>query len=664
MNEFNKQNADSLAINTIKFLSAEMIQRANSGHPGLPLGAAPAAFTLWSKAMNHNPKNPSWKNRDRFVLSAGHGSALLYSMLHLFGYGLTIDDLKNFRQLDSKTPGHPEFGHTVGVEVTTGPLGQGIANAVGFAFAETYLAAKFNKDGYDIVDHYTYALCGDGCMMEGVASEAASLAGTMGLGKLIVLYDSNNITIEGSTEVAFAENVGKRYEAYGWHVQLVSDGNDTDAILKAIEQAKKVTDKPSLIEVKTLIGAGAPNKQGKASAHGEPLGASEIEAFKKAVYWEYAEDFHVPTEVRNYIDELNAKFADNEENWNKLMESYKKAYPAEHSEWVNWHSGELPDLLNDDELWKNEGNLATRVSSEVVLNRITKHVKNVVGGSADLAPSNKSVMKDYEYYSKENRGGANIHYGVREHAMNAIANGIALHGGLRTYIAGFFVFSDYMKGASRLSALMKLPVISILTHDSIGVGEDGPTHQPIEHLAALRSMPNYTVVRPCDTNETVAAWCLALSRTESPTAIVLTRQNLPLLPESGKGAMQGAYVLRDSENPDIILMASGSEVQLVYKAYDELKKLGVSSRVVSVPSFEVFEEQTKEYKENILPTSIRARLAVEAASSFGWHKYVGLDGDVISIDTFGASAPAETLFEKFGFTVENVVNKALKILGK
>ncbi|MGE4214791.1 MAG: transketolase [Anaerotignaceae bacterium] len=659
-------NIHQLTTNTIRFLSAEAIEKANSGHPGLPLGSAPAAYTLFSQKMTHNPRNPNWTNRDRFVLSAGHGSALIYSILHLFGYGTTIDDLKAFRQKGSKTAGHPEYGMTVGLETTTGPLGQGIANAVGFALAESHLAAEFNKPGYDVVDHYTYALCGDGCLMEGVSGEAASLAGTMGLGKLILLYDSNNISIEGSTETAFTENVRARFDAYGWQTLLVEDGNDLNAISTAIDAAKHETAKPTLIEIKTLIGFGAPNKQGKASAHGEPLGADEIKAAKANLGWEYEEEFFVPKEVQEHMASLIQKGVDTEDKWNAMFAKYCDSYPAMKEKWEIFNNKQLPvDLLNNEDFWTYEGDLATRVSSEKVLQKLSKLIPNLFGGSADLGPSNKSVMKDREYYSKENPSGSNIHFGVREFAMTAMANAMALHGGLRPYIAGFFVFSDYMKAGMRLSALMGLPVISIMTHDSIGVGEDGPTHQPIEHLAALRSMPNYTVIRPCDSKETAAAWYMALTRQTSPTALVLTRQNLPLLAETGKEALKGAYILKDSQGtPDVILMASGSEVELIYKAYDVLAEKGIKARVVSMPSWEVFEEQTDEYKESVLPKAVRNRVAVEAACEFGWHKYIGLDGEIICMEGFGESAPAGLLFKEFGFTVENVVEKAMKVCGK
>ena len=660
------EQIEQLSVNTIRFLSAEAIQKANSGHPGLPLGAAPAAYALWAKEMKHNPANPDWADRDRFVLSAGHGSAMLYSLLHLFGYGLTIEDLKQFRQKGSLTPGHPEYKWTKGVEITTGPLGQGIANAVGFALAEKHLAAKFNTEEYKIVDHYTFVMCGDGCLMEGVSSEAASLAATMGLGKLILLYDSNNITIEGSTDIAFTEDVLKRFEAYGWHTQEVSDGTDINTIAKAIEFAKKEKSKPSIIKINTIIGYGAPNKQGKASAHGEPLGEEEIKAAKQNVAWTETESFAVPQQVVEHMKALQLEGAKKEQEWNTLFEQYKKANPELAKEWEIWHNDKLPvDLLNDEDYWTYEGDIATRASSEKVLQKLSKAVPNLMGGSADLAPSNKSVMKDRQYYSAQTPEGSNIHFGIREFAKTAMANGMAAHGGLRPYIAGFFVFSDYMKSGLRMSALMELPVISIMTHDSIGVGEDGPTHQPVEHLAALRSMPNYTVFRPCDTRETAAGWLAGLLSTTSPTALVLTRQNLPLLEGTGKEALKGAYVLKDCEGtPDILLMASGSEVELIYKAYDVLADKGVKARVISMPSFELFEKQPQEYKESVLPNAVRNRVAVEAASSFGWHKYVGLDGETITIDEFGASAPAATLFKEFGFTVENVVETALKVVGK
>lgn len=656
-------NIEQLSINTIRFLSVEAIQKAKSGHPGLPMGAAPIAYTLWAKNMNHNPKNPRWHNRDRFILSAGHGSMLLYSMLHLFGYGLTIEDLKDFRQIDSVTPGHPEYGCTIGVETTTGPLGQGIANGVGMAWVEKYLAAKFNRNNFKIVDHYTYVLCGDGCLMEGIASEAASIAGTLELGKLILLYDSNNISIEGDINVTFKEDIQKRFEAYGWQTLLVKDGTDIEQIDKAIKQAKQ-DKRPTIIEIKTQIGYGSPNKQGKASAHGEPLGEEEILQTKKNLKWYYNESFYVPQEVKEHMKQIQNQLAQKEDEWNKLFDEYKKQYPDLAKQYQQWQNNEFDkSLLEDESFWTYEGDVATRVSSEMVLNKVAKFIPNLFGGSADLAPSTKTIMKDRQYFSNDTPDGSNLHFGVREHAMTAIANGMALHGGVRPYIAGFFVFSDYMKPALRLSALMQLPVISILTHDSIGVGEDGPTHQPIEQLAMLRSIPYYTVFRPCDTHETAAAWYIALTGKE-PTAIVLSRQKLTLLNETGKGALKGAYILRNStkEVPDIILIASGSEVELIYKAKDILAQKSIDARVVSMPCMQLFDEQSKEYKQSVLPNNVRARLAVEAAATFGWHKYVGLDGDVIGIDTFGASAPAKELFERFDFTVENIVQKSLEIL--
>ncbi len=653
---------DQLSINTLRVLSAEAIQKANSGHPGLPLGAAPAAYALWAKSMQMNPKNPDWQNRDRFVLSAGHGSALLYSMLCIFGYGLTTEDLKNFRQKDSLTAGHPEYKHTVGVEVTTGPLGQGIANAVGMALAESHLAAKFNTAEHKVVDHHTFVLCGDGCLQEGVASEAASLAGTMGLSKLVLVYDSNKITIEGDTDVAFTEDVKARFAAYGWDVFEVADGNDLDALEEAIAAAK-ASPNPALIKVNTLIGFGAPNKQGKASAHGEPLGKDELAAMKANFGWS-DEEFFIPEEVKAHMAGIMEAGAKAEADWNAMFAEYAAKNPELAKEYDTWFSDELPvDFLADEDFWMDEGNLATRVTSEKVLQKVAKVVPNLFGGSADLAPSNKSLMKDREYYSKENPAGSNLHFGVREFAMTAMANGIAVHGGLRPYIAGFFVFADYMKAGLRMEALMGLPVISIFTHDSIGVGEDGPTHQPIEQLAMLRSIPNYTTFRPCDTRETAAGWYTALSNTTTPTALVLTRQNLPALDGTGKDALKGGYILREcAGTPDVLLMASGSEVELIYKAYDILAEQGVKARIISMPSLDLFDAQSAEYKESVMPKAIRARLAVEAGSDFGWHKYIGLDGDMISMEGYGASAPAGELFKAYGFTVEAVVEKALALV--
>ncbi len=653
-------NIEELSVNAIRVLSADAIQKAKSGHPGLPLGAAPAAYELWARHMNHNPKNPEWKNRDRFVLSGGHGSMLLYSLLHLFGYGdLSIDDIKNFRQLDSKTPGHPEYGHTVGIEATTGPLGQGMAMAVGMAMAEAHLAAVFNKDGYNVVDHYTYVLGGDGCMMEGISSESFSLAGTLGLSKLIVLYDSNNISIEGSTDIAFTEDVMKRFEAFGFQTIEVEDGNDLGAIGAAIEEAKADKNRPSLIKINTLIGYGCPAKQGKASAHGEPLGEDNVAALKENLGWPCKEAFEVPQEVYDHYKELASDRAKAEDEWNKLFAEYCSKFPEMKEKWDNYYNGyDLSDLFNSEEYWAaGDKPEATRSTSGTVLNLIKQHMPNMIGGSADLAPSNKTNMKDAGDFSRDNYAGSNLHFGVREQAMTAITNGIALHGGLRPFAATFFVFSDYTKPMARLSSLMKLPVTYIFTHDSIGVGEDGPTHEPIEQLAALRSLPNFTVFRPCDKVETSAAWMYAATSKETPTALVLTRQNLPQMPGSSKDALKGGYIIDDSYKavPDAIIIASGSEVSLAVEAKAELAKKDIDVRVVSMPSMELFEEQSAEYKESVLPNAVRKRVAVEALSDFGWYRYVGLDGAVVSMKGFGASGPAAQLFEKFGFTTETVV---------
>ena len=658
---------DKLSINAIRVLSADAIQKSNSGHPGLPLGAATMAFTLWTK-MNHNGKNPDWDNRDRFVLSAGHGSMLEYSLLHLFGYGITIEDIKNFRQVGSLTPGHPEYGHTKGVEITTGPLGQGICNAVGMAMAEAHLAEKFNKEHFNIVDHYTYAIVGDGCLMEGISGEASSLAGTLGLGKLIVLYDSNNISIEGNTDIAFREDVAKRYEAYGWQVIKVENGNDIDSISNAIDDAKRDSLRPSIIIVKNVIGYGCPAKQGKASAHGEPLGEENIRALKENLGWQLEPAFHVPDEVYTNIDKYIGDSVWKEENWHELFKQYSEAYPELADEYTKWMKNEIDkeELLNNDEFWSFDKEMATRESSGIVINRLANIIPNLIGGSADLAPSNKTYMKDKGDFSAEDRSGQNLHFGVREHAMAAITNGMYAHGGLKVFCSTFFVFSDYMKGAMRLSALMKLPIPYVLTHDSIGVGEDGPTHQPIEQLAALRSMPNMAVFRPADSKETAAAWYYAVTNGETPTSLVLTRQKLPLYEGCPKRALKGGYIIKEAkkETPDVILMASGSEVELIYKAADELEVKGIDARVVSIPCFELFDAQDEDYKESVLPNCVRKRVAVEALTSFGWHKYVGLDGEIISLDTFGASGNANELFKQFGFTVDNVVDTAVKVVNK
>ena len=655
---------DTRCINTIRVLAADAVQKANSGHPGAPMGMAPMAYALWQKEMRHSPRNPKWPNRDRFVLSSGHASALLYTLLHLYGYGLTMDDLKAFRQWGSKTPGHPEYGHTVGVETTTGPLGQGVANAVGFAMAEAHLAAKFNRPGFPIVDHYTYAICGDGCMMEGISSEAASLAGTLGLGKLILLYDDNDISIEGNTDIAMREDVPARFAAYGWHVQKVQDGNDADQIAAAIEAAKQ-DPRPSLIVVPTTIGYGCPAKAGKASAHGEPLGAENLAA-TKAFLGMSEESFHVDAEVYAHAAEKVEAGAADEQAWNDLFARYAQAYPDLAKEWDLWHADKLPfDFESDADLWSFDGPAATRATSGTVLNKLAQRVPNFFGGSADLAPSNKSDIKGAGDFSKENYAGGNLHFGVREHAMAAICNAIALHGGLRAYAATFFVFSDYMKNAMRLSALMKLPVTYILTHDSIGVGEDGPTHEPIEQLAGLRATPDLLVFRPADGKETTAGWEVALT-SGLPTCLVLTRQNLPQYEGSGTAALKGGYVLCDSDKPtpDAILLASGSEVEQAMGAKALLKEQGVDVRVVSMPCMELFDEQDAAYRESVLPAAVRARVAVEAGATMPWYKYVGLDGAVIGLDHYGASAPAKLLFEQFGFTAQHVCEETLRVLGK
>lgn len=657
-------NIDQLSISTLRVLSAEAVEKANSGHPGLPLGSAPMAYTLWSKVMKHNPKDSKWVNRDRFILSAGHGSAMLYSLIHLFGYGLPMEELQNFRQLDSLTPGHPEYGHTVGVEATTGPLGQGISNGVGMAMAEAHLASVFNKEGHNVIDHYTYLLCGDGDLMEGIAYEAISLAGTLGLGKLIILYDDNSITIEGSTDLAFTEDVSKRFQAMGWETLHVVDGNDILDIEEKINQAKKNLSQPTLIKITTEIGYGSPAHQGKASAHGAPLGAKNMVEFKEFITWTEEGEFVVPNPVREHMETIIEKGNKEQENWNKQFEEYKKAYPELANELESWLDLELPmEYLDSEEFWSFDKDSATRESSGILINRLADKIPNLFGGSADLAPSTKTFMNSRDSFSKENYSGSNIHFGVREHAMAGIANGLALHGGLRPYAATFFIFSDYMKPSMRLSGLMNLPVTYVLTHDSIGVGEDGPTHQPIEQLAMLRSMPNFTTFRPADARETAAGWYTALTSKTTPTGLVLTRQTLPNLEGTGRGALKGGYIVKkETKELEIILMASGSELQLAYKAASIIEeKENVGVRVVSMPSLELFEKQSLEYKLEVLPKGIRKRLVVEAGSSFGWHKYVGLDGTVISIDGFGASAPANLLFEKFNFTVEHVVEEALKL---
>ncbi|MCR5559286.1 MAG: transketolase [Schwartzia sp.] len=661
------KNLETMSVNAIRVLSADAIQKANSGHPGLPLGSAPMAYELWAHHMNHNPKNPKWDNRDRFILSGGHGSMLLYSLLHLFGYGLSLDDLKNFRQDGSLTPGHPEYGHTVGVEATTGPLGAGMGMAVGMAMAEAHLAATFNKPEFPIVDHYTFVLGGDGCMMEGISSEAFSLAGTLGLSKLIVLYDSNNISIEGGTDIAFTENVQKRMEAFGFQTITVEDGTDLDAIGKAIEVAKADKTRPSFITVKTQIGYGCPAKQGKASAHGEPLGEDNVKALKENLGWPTQEAFAVPQEIYDNFTALAKEGEAAEEKWNALFKAYAEKYPELKKQWDVYHAPVDADaLLNNEEFWAYEDKAAaTRSLSGKMINRLKDIMPQLFGGSADLAPSNKTNMDGAGDFSKENYAGRNLHFGVRELAMAAMANGIQLHGGLRPYIATFFVFSDYTKPMLRLAALMKLPVTYVLTHDSIGVGEDGPTHEPIEQLAMLRATPNVNVFRPADATETAAGWYLAATSKETPTVLVLSRQNLPQLAGTSKEALKGAYVVSAEKSKlDGIFIATGSEVSLAVEAQEKLAGDGIDVRVVSMPSMDLFRQQTAEYQESVIPANVRARVAVEAAADFGWGAYVGLDGATVTMQGFGASAPGGLLFKKFGFTVEHVADVMKQVLKK
>lgn len=657
------KNIKEKAVNALRILSADQVQKANSGHPGLPLGAAPIVYELFANHMKHIPTSPEWKNRDRFILSAGHGSALLYSLLHLYGYGnLSVDDLKNFRQLDSLTPGHPEYGHTVGVEATTGPLGAGMGTAVGMAIAEAHLAAKFNRPGYDIVDHYTFVLGGDGCFMEGISSEAFSLAGALKLGKLIVLYDSNNISIEGKTDIAFTEDVSKRMEAFGFQVLKVNDGNDTDELGKAIEEAKADKTRPSFIEIKTKIGYGSP-VEGKSKAHGEPLGAENIKALREKLGWENTEDFGVDEEIYAHYKEIAEKNKKFEADWEDLFNRYSKEYPEMSNLW-NEHFNHINDDVFTEEFFNTEDKpIATRAVSGNIIQKLNKLVPNLLGGSADLAPSTKTYIEGEDSLSADNYAGKNIHYGVRELAMAAIGNGILLHGGLRSFVSTFFVFADYLKPMARLSALMKIPQIYVLTHDSIGVGEDGPTHEPIEQLSMFRAMPNFTTFRPADHRETAYAWKYAMTSKETPSALVLSRQNLPQLKGSGEGTLRGAYVIADSnkEIADGILMASGSEVELAIKAREELLKEGFDVRVVSVPSLDLFEIQDCEYKNSVLPKEVTKRVSIEAGAVLPWGKYVGIEGISIGMTTFGASAPANLLFEKFGFTVKNIVDTFKKL---
>lgn len=671
MMDKNTDNIDQLGINTARILSIDGVQKANSGHPGLPMGAAPMAHALWAHQMNYNPRNPNWANRDRFILSAGHGCMLQYSYLFLTGYNCTLDDLKNFRQLHSKTPGHPEHGLLDGIEVTTGPLGQGFANGVGFAIAQHHLAARFNRPGYDLFNYHIYAICSDGDMMEGVTSEAASMAGQLKLGNLIYLYDDNHISIEGDTALTFDEDVAARFEAYNWHVQVLPDGNDVKALVAALEKAKAETTRPSLIKVRTHIGFGSPNKVDTASAHGSPLGADEIKLVKKNFGFDPDKSFEVPDEVLEYYREAGEKGVELEYKWNQLFAAYKLQFPELAAAFEQESHGILPTG------WKDKlpvfepvkGGVATRKASGKVLNAIAESLPGLIGGSADLSPSTDTTLDKYDSFSADNRGGRNFHFGIREHAMGSVLNGMALTKNIIPYGATFLIFSEYMRPPIRLAAIMKLRAIFIFTHDSIGLGEDGTTHQPIEQLVSLRSIPNLTVIRPADANETAQAWRVAIEHLNGPVVIVLTRQNLPVIDQAkftkATELERGAYILADTENePDVILMGSGSEVNLLMDAREKLAAESIAARVVSMPSWELFEKQDAAYKEKVFPKQNKKRLAVEAGSTLGWHKYVTDEGDIIGMTTFGESAPADELFKLFGFTVDNVVARAKALVQK
>lgn len=678
-------NLDDLCVNTIRTLSVDMVQEADSGHPGMPLGAAPMAYVLWTRFLKHNPRNPSWPNRDRFLLSAGHGSALLYSLLHLTGYPLPLDEIKRFRQWGSKTPGHPEFGGTPGVESTTGPLGQGFATGVGMAIAEQFLAAAFNRPGYPIVDHFVYGIVSDGDLMEGVVAEAASLAGHLKLGKIIYLYDNNGISLAGETKLVFTEDVKRRFEAYGWQVLSVEDGNDLAAIGKALEAARHETTRPSLISVRTHIGFGSPRKQDTFEAHGSPLGVEEVAATKRNLGWPVEPRFFIPDESLNFFRQAVSKGEEAERKWQKKLAGYEKAYPDLFQQWRGQMKGTfpagwektLPDFPADPR------GIATRAAGGKILNALAARIPSLIGGSADLNPSTNTALKNRGNFQSPltreesvqgaetgpwDYSGANIAFGVREHAMGSILNGIALHGGVLPFGSTFLVFSDYMRPAIRLAALMKLQVIYVFTHDSIALGEDGPTHQPIEHLLSLRAIPGLTVIRPADAREAVEAWKVAVARHEGPTAIIFTRQAVPVIDRnrfgSAAGLARGAYILADCspDQPEIILIGSGSEVHLALGAYEQARKEGMSLRVVSMPSWELFECQPEEYRLQILPPAVPLRLSIEAGSTLGWHKYVGSPGEALGIDHFGASAPAKVLLENFGFTVENVMRKIKDLL--
>ena len=667
---FPSEKTDLAAINTLRFLSVDAVQKANSGHPGMPMGCAPIAYTLYAKHLRHNPENPEWVNRDRFILSNGHGSMLLYSVLHLCGYKISMEDIKNFRQWNSITPGHPEYHLTPGVETTTGPLGQGFANAVGMAIAESYLASMFNKEDIRILDHFIYGICSDGDLMEGVSHEAASIAGHLKLGKLIFFYDDNGITIDGSTELSFSEDIAKRFDAYGWHVQKVNDVNNPEALEAALLAAKNEIDKPSIIITKTHIGFGSPHKQDTSDAHGSPLGEEEIKLTKKNLNWPEDETFYIPDEVAKMFDALSGQFRKYEEDWNSLFNEYEKQYPEEAAKFKKIMSGDYGDEWKEKlPVFGDDGKaLATRAASGKVLNAIAPFLPALIGGSADLAPSNNTYLKSYSNFSASDKSGRNFHFGIREHGMASILNGMALYGGVIPYGGTFLIFSDYLRPAIRLGALSGIKPIYVFTHDSIGLGEDGPTHQPVEHLAALRAIPEVIVIRPADANETSAAWKAALEHEGSPVLLILTRQGLPVLDQtrysSASNLSKGAYILKDSDAPELILMASGSEVSVSLKAAELLEKKGIKVRVVSFPSFELFEKQDSKYKEAVLPVGIKARVSVEAGISQCWYKYLGEAGEAVSIEKFGSSAPGKVLMEKYGITAENVAAVAIRVMEK
>jgi transketolase len=663
------QALDQLCINTIRFLAVDTVQKAKSGHPGAPMGQAPMAYALWDRFLSHNPADPSWPNRDRFVLSPGHASALLYSLLHLTGYDLPLDELKQFRQWGSKTPGHPEYGVTPGVEATTGPLGQGFGNAVGMALAERWLASRFNKPGHEIIDHHTYAIVSDGDLQEGITSEAASMAGTMGLGKLVMLYDDNEISIEGNTDITFRENVALRFQSYGWHVINDIEGNDIEAVATAISEAKAETGKPSLIVCHTVIGYGSPNKAGKASAHGDPLGDEEVGLTKENLKWEASEAFTIPAEAGTHLGLATERGKAKQAEWNAAFSEFREAFPEEAQQLDGALNGHLPAGWEDGlkGMFEKADPIATRSASGQVMNVISKGVPAFIGGSADLAPSTRTNLDERGDIGSGDFSGHNLHFGVREHAMGAVANGLALHGGAIPYTATFLVFSDYMRPAIRLGALMGKQVIYVFTHDSIGVGEDGPTHQPIEHLMSLREIPGLVVSRPADATETVEVWRAALNRQDGPTVMAFTRQNLPVLDRSvlqpASGVLKGGYTLWESgDSPQVILIATGSEVHIALEAGQTLEGEGIASRVVSMPSCEIFDDQPKEYRDQVLPPSVRARVSVEAGTTKGWERYVGLDGASVGMNGYGASAPASVLYEKFGITAEKVAGKARRLV--